>query len=345
LKLIIQIPCYNEEKTLPITLKDLPREIFGVDTIEYLIINDGSNDRTIEVAKKLGVHHIVSFPNNRGLAKGFMAGIDACLRLDADIIVNTDGDNQYKGQDIPKLVKPILDGRAEVVVGDRQTDTIEHFSPLKKKLQKLGSWVVRLASDTNVNDTTSGFRAYAREAAMKLNVISEYSYTLETIIDTGRRKIAIENVPIGTNEQLRESRLFKSIRGYIQRSATTIIRIYTMYRPMKVFLTLGSIVFLLGLLVGFRYMYFFFSGQGDGHVQSLILTSIFLSSGVQIIMFGLLADAISANRKVNDEILYRIKRIEYDKVDKIKGYENSNVKVDIDYLLETAVTIEENEKA
>jgi len=312
MKLIIQIPCYNEEKTLPFTIRDLPREIPGIDKIEYLVIDDGSSDRTVEVARELGVHHIVRHVKNRGLAASFMTGIDACLRLGADIIVNTDGDNQYKGQDIAKLVQPILKGEAEVVVGDRQTDTIEHFSPLKKKLQKFGSWVVRLASDTNVIDTTSGFRAYSRDAAMRLNVVSEYSYTLETIIEAGRRKAAIENVPIGTNEKLRESRLFKSMWGYIKKSGATIIRIYSMYRPLRVFLTLGIIFFTIGFLIGVRFLYFYFNGMGDGHIQSLILSSILIITGFQLGVFGLLADAIAANRKINDELLYRLKKIEYD---------------------------------
>jgi len=344
MKLIIQIPCYNEEKTLPHTIKDLPKEIPGIDKIEYLIINDGSTDKTVEVARKLGVHHIISFPNNRGLAKVFMAGIDACLRLGADIIVNTDGDNQYNGHDIKKLVKPILEGKAEVVVGDRQTDKIEHFSPLKKKLQKLGSWVVRLASRSNVIDTTSGFRAYSRDAAMKLNVISEYTYTLETIIEAGRKKTAIENVQIRTNEKLRDSRLFKSIWGYIKKSASTIIRIYSMYRPLKVFLTLGVIAFLLGFTIGIRYLYFFFNGQGNGHIQSLILASILVTTGFQLGVFGLLADAISAIRKINDEMLYRIKRLEYDKVDKVYE-ENGYIDRKLNYLFhELAAAKEEKIK-
>lgn len=312
MKLIIQIPCYNEEKTLPITFNDLPQKIDGIDEIEYLIINDGSTDSTVETARKLGIHHIVSFPNNRGLAKGFMAGIDACIRLGADIIVNTDGDNQYCGHDIEKLIKPIIDGKAEIVIGDRQTDTIKHFSPAKKKFQKLGSWVVRLASDSNVIDTTSGFRAYSRDAAMKLNVLSDYTYTLETIIEAGRKKIAIENVQIRTNEKLRESRLFKSMWKYMKRSSSTIIRTYSMYRPLKVFLSIGIIVFLIGLLIGFRYLYFFFNGLGEGHVQSLILTCILITTGFQLGVFGLLADAISAIRKVDDEILYRVKKLQYD---------------------------------
>lgn len=312
MKLIIQIPCYNEEVTLPTTVKDLPRSIVGVDEIEYLIIDDGSKDKTIEVARNLGIHHIVSLPNNRGLAKSFMTGINACLRLGADIIVNTDGDNQYKGQDICKLVKPIIDKKAEIVIGNRHTDNIQHFSMIKKKLQKMGSGVVRLASKTKVIDSTSGFRAYSREAAMKLNVISEYTYTLETIIEAGRNKLAIENVSIGTNEKLRDSRLFKSISSYVKRSASTIIRTYSMLRPLKVFFSLGGIFLLIGALIGFRYLAFYINGNGSGHVQSLILSSILILSGFQLSMFGLLADAMAANRKINDELLYRIKKIEYD---------------------------------
>jgi glycosyltransferase involved in cell wall biosynthesis len=312
MKLIIQIPCYNEEETLPITYNDLPKEIEGVDEIEYLIINDGSKDRTVEVARELGIHHIVDFPQNKGLAKAFMAGIDVCLRLGADIIVNTDGDNQYNGSDIGKLIQPILNNEAEVTVGDRQTDTIEHFSSLKKKLQKLGSWVVRLASRSKVTDTTSGFRAYSRDAAMKLNVTGEYSYTLETIIEAGRKKVAIENVKIGTNEKLRESRLFKSMSGYIKKSGSTIVRTYTIYRPLKVFLSIGTLLLIIGLFIGARYIYFFALGSGDGHIQSLILCAIFMMTGFQVCIFGILADAISMQRKVVDELLYRVKKIEYD---------------------------------
>lgn len=322
MKLMIQIPCYNEEETLPITFKQLPKYIEGIDTIEYLIINDGSQDHTVEVAKKLGVHHIIDMPNNRGLAKGFMAGIQACLSLGADIIVNTDGDNQYSGYDIKKLVQPILDGRAEIVIGDRETDSIEHFSPLKKKLQKLGSEVVRKASNTNVVDTTSGFRAYSRDAAMKLNVVSEYTYTLETIIDAGHKKLAIVNVPIATNEKLRDSRLFKSMWGYIKKSAITITRTYTMMKPLKVFLTVGIIFLLLGVGIGTRFIYFWLNGGGDGHIQSLILSAITIGVGVQSIFFAFIADAISANRKINDELLYRIRKLEYDRVDINKVKEN-----------------------
>ncbi len=313
MKLIIQIPCFNEECTLPFTVQDLPIRVEGINEIEYLVIDDGSRDRTIETASELGVHHVVSFPNNRGLAKSFMAGIDASLRLGADIIVNTDGDNQYVGQDIEKLVKPILEGRADIVVGDRQVDSIEHFSRFKKKLQKTGSWVVRLASGTEVTDATSGFRAYSREAALRLNTLSDFSYTLETIIDAGRRKAAIENVKVGTNEKLRDSRLYKGIWHYLEKSATTIIRTYTMFKPLRVFLPLGVIVFLLGFLIGLRYIYFVSLGLGSGHVQSLILSSILLTSGVHLTVFGLLADAIAANRRIIDEMLYRLKRQEYDR--------------------------------
>ncbi len=312
MKLIIQIPCYNEEKTLPFVVADLPKQIDGVDCIETLIIDDGSKDKTIEVAQQLGINHIVRFPNNRGLAKGFMAGIDACLRLGADIIVNTDGDNQYYGGDIPNLVRPIIEGRAEMVIGDRNTDGIEHFSSLKKKLQKMGSSVVRRASQSNVADTTSGFRAYARDAAMRINVLSNYTYTLETIIDAGNKKIAIENVTIRTNEKLRESRLFKSMGSYIKRSAGTIIRNYVAHNPLKVFLIFGTGFLIGGLIPAIRYLYFYFSGFGGKHIQSLILASILITISVMLYVFAFLADMINSNRKVMDEMLYRVKKLEYD---------------------------------
>jgi len=313
MKVIIQIPCYNEEETLPVTVADLPKKVDGVDVIEYLIIDDGSEDRTVETAREIGVHHIVRQAKNKGLAKGFMTGIDACLRLGADIIVNTDGDNQYCGHDIPLLIKPILENKAEVTVGDRQTDTIEHFSALKKKLQKFGSSVVRKASGSEVIDTTSGFRAYSRDAAMRLNVLSDYSYTLETIISAGKQKVAIENVPIRTNDKLRESRLFKSMGNYIQKSGTTIIRTYSQVKPLKVFGISGIVFFLLGLGTMIRYLVFYFSGEGSGHVQSLLLGVMFMLIGFQTGIFGLLADAVSANRKINEELLYRVKKLEYDK--------------------------------
>ena len=250
MKLIIQIPCYNEAETLDVTIHDLPRHIDGIDEIEYLIINDGSTDRTVERAKELGVHHIVSFVHNRGLAKGFMAGIDACLRLGADIIVNTDADNQYAGADIEKLVRPLLEGKATMVIGNRRTDSIEHFSPLKKKLQKLGSGVVRKASGTDVVDTTSGFRSYTREAAMRLNVLSDYTYTLETIIQAGWNRIPMTSVPVRTNPELRPSRLFKSMWRYMKRSSSVILRAFAMYKPLRFFGIIGGAFFGLGVLLG-----------------------------------------------------------------------------------------------
>ncbi|TYO96599.1 glycosyltransferase family 2 protein [Desulfallas thermosapovorans] len=311
-KLIVQIPCYNEEKTLPLTVADIPRKIPGIDKVEILIIDDGSSDKTVEVAREIGVDHIVSFPKNKGLARAFAAGLNACLRLGADIIVNTDGDNQYNGADIPKLIRPILEGRAEIVIGDRQVETIDHFSKTKIMLQKLGSWVVRKASSTDVPDTTSGFRAYSRDAALQINVTSDYTYTLETIISAGHRRMGIESVPISTNEKLRESRLFSSIRKYVSRSAATIIRIYTMYQPLKVFMGMGIFSMILGSIIGIRYLVFYFMGQGIGHIQSLILMAVLLIMGFQLIIFGMLADLIANNRKLNEQILTKVRKIDAD---------------------------------
>ncbi|MEX2104010.1 MAG: glycosyltransferase family 2 protein [Bacilli bacterium] len=314
MKLIIQIPCLNEEETLPVTIKDIPRKIDGISKVELLIIDDGSSDKTIEIAKKLGVEHIVRFPKNRGLAEAFKAGLDASLKLGADIIVNTDADNQYKGSDIPKLIKPILDKKFEMVVGDRKTDTIAHFSTIKKIFQKFGSKVVRILSLTDVPDTTSGFRAYSREAALKINVVSEFTYTLETIIQAGHKKIAVGHVEIGTNGQLRESRLFKSMYGYMKRSALTIIRMYTMYRPMKVFVTSGVILVLLGAGIGVRFLIYYLLGDGSGHIQSLILAAVMMIIGFQLGMLGVIADLISNNRKLVEETLYRVRKIELQQV-------------------------------
>src|SRR5215207_3103460 len=249
MKLIIQIPCLNEEQTLPVTLRDLPREVAGFDTVEWLVIDDGSTDRTIDVARAHGVHHIVRLTNNKGLAAGFQAGLDACLKLGADVIVNTDADNQYDGRDIPKLVAPILEGRADMVVGDRRVEEIEHFSPLKIRLQKLGSWVVRQASETEVPDTTSGFRAYNREAAIQMAVVSKYTYTLETIIQAGKLLVATDHVPIRTNEKTRESRLFPSMSSYVRRNALSILRIYAQYEPLKVFFGLATLVGIAALII------------------------------------------------------------------------------------------------
>ncbi len=313
MKLIIQIPCYNEEKTLPQTIADLPKTVEGVDEVETLIIDDGSADRTVEVARELGVTHIVRQMNNRGLAHAFMAGLDACLRLGADIIVNTDGDNQYFGGDIPLLVAPIINREAEMVIGDRQTDTIEHFSPSKKKLQKLGSGVVRRFSKSNVTDATSGFRAYSRDAAMKMNVVSEYTYTLETIIDAGLKKMAIANVPIHTNEKLRESRLFKSNGAYIRKSAMTILRTWVSKSPMKIFLPVALVFFAVGLFLSIRFLYYYIVENSGGHVQSLLLAAVLLISAFLMAMFAFLADANSHQRKILDELLYRVKKMEYDR--------------------------------
>ena len=315
MKLIIQIPCYNEAETLEIALNDLPKDIAGIDKIEYLIINDGSKDDTVDVAQKWGVHYIVNFRRNKGLAKGFMAGLDACLRNGADIIVNTDADNQYCGEDIEKLVRPIIEGKTDIVIGARPIDKTEHFSPLKKKLQHFGSWVVRKASKTTIPDAPSGFRAYSREAAMRLNVTNEYTYTLETIVQAGREKIAMESVPIRTNEELRPSRLFNSMLGYVKKSMITIIRAFMMYKPLKFFTIVGLVPFLIGGGIGVRYLVFLLMGQAGGHVQSLILASILIMMGFMTIIIGLQADIIAANRKILEDIQYRVKKLEYEEID------------------------------
>ncbi len=316
MKLIIQIPCYNEAETLEIALNDLPKQIDGIDCIEYLIINDGSADNTVEVARNWGVHYVVNFKKNKGLAKGFMAGLDACLRNGADIIVNTDADNQYNGDDIEKLVRPILEGKSDIVIGARPIDATEHFSPLKKKLQHFGSWVVRRASKSDIPDAPSGFRAYSREAAMRMNVINEYTYTLETIVQAGREKIPMESVDIRTNGELRPSRLFNSMFGYVKKSMLTIIRAFAMYKPMAFFNTIGGIIFAVGVLIGARYLVYIFNGNSGGHVQSLILASTLLLIGFQTIVIGLLADIISANRKILEDVQYHVRKLDYDSASK-----------------------------
>jgi len=293
-----------------VTLADLPKNIEGIDDIEVLIIDDGSTDETIKVARENGVNHVVRFTKNKGLAKGFMAGLDACLRLGADIIVNTDADNQYKGEYVAQLVAPILRGEAEVVVGDRNTNGIGHFSWSKKRLQSLGSWVVRQVSDTNVPDSTSGFRALSREAALQMNVVSKFTYTLETIIQAGKKNLAVTHVPIKTNEKLRDSRLFSSTWGYIKRSVATIARIYTMYEPMKMFSYIGGGFFIGGILIGLRFVFFYLTSGGAGHIQSLILAAILLIVGFQVFVMGLLADLIGSNRQLIENVLYRVRKIE-----------------------------------
>lgn len=310
MKLIIQIPCYNEEETLALAYNDLPRHIDGIDTIEYLIINDGSTDNTVQKARELGFHHIVSFRQNKGLAKGFMAGLDACLHLGADIIVNTDADNQYCGEDIEKLVRPILDEKADIVIGERPIDETEHFSWKKKKFQHLGSWVVRVASGTDIPDAPSGFRAYSRDAALRMNVVNEYTYTLETIIQAGHNKIAMTSVPIRTNAETRPSRLFSSMWKYMKRSAAVITRSFVMYQPLKFFSVIGMVLILFGAVLGIRFLILMSSGDGDGHIQSLILTAILLLAGFQTITIGLLGDTIAANRKLIEDMQYRIRKME-----------------------------------
>ena len=324
MKLIIQIPCYNEEKTLELAYNDLPRHIDGIDTIEYLIINDGSKDNTVARARELGFHHIVSFKRNKGLAKGFMAGIDACLHLGADIIVNTDADNQYCGADIEKIVRPIIDQKADIVIGERPIDQTEHFSWKKKKFQHLGSWVVRVASGTDIPDAPSGFRAYSRDAALRLNVVNEYTYTLETIIQAGNNKTAMTSVPIRTNPETRPSRLFSSMWRYMKRSSTVITRSFVMYKPLKFFMTIGLVLLLIGGVLGVRFLILMAMGEGDGHIQSLILTAILIMMGFQTITIGLLGDTISANRKLLEDVQYRVRKMECGKSDEELRSESKN---------------------
>ncbi|MBD1938497.1 glycosyltransferase family 2 protein [Microcoleus sp. FACHB-68] len=310
-KLIIQIPCYNEENTLGVTLAALPRQLPGVDHIEWLVVDDGSQDRTVEVAKECGVEHIIRLSCNQGLAKAFMAGLEASLKAGADIIVNTDADNQYCAEDIPQLIRPILLGQAEIVVGARPITEIKHFSPAKKFLQKLGSWVVRLASNTNIPDAPSGFRAFSREAAMQLNVFNEYTYTLETIIQAGQKGMAITSVPVRTNGVLRSSRLVKSIPSYVLRSLFTILRIFMVYKPLRFFLFLGSVPFSMGVTLGIRWLIYFFAGTERTRIPSLILASILILMGFQLWILGLVADLLAANRKLMEEIQLRLRRKDF----------------------------------
>ncbi len=313
MKLIIQIPCYNEEETLTIALNHLPRHIEGIDKIEYLIINDGSRDNTVEVAKNWGINYVVNLKQNMGLAKGFMAGINECLCQGADIIVNTDADDQYRGEDIEALIKPIMEEKADIVIGARPIDETEHFSPLKKMLQHFGSWVVRKASGTDIPDAPSGFRAYSREAALRLNVINNYTYTLEQIVQAGRNKMAITSVPIHTNGELRPSRLFNSMFGYIKKSILTIIRAYIMYKPLSFFTGVGVIPMIFGVGIGVRYLIFIAQGEAGGHIQSLIFGSLLITLGAIIWVVGLLADTTAANRKIMEDIQYHIRKMDCDK--------------------------------
>ena len=315
MKLIIQIPCYNEAGTLEIALNDLPKHIDGIDEIEYLIINDGSKDETVEVARRWGVNYVVNFTKNRGLAKGFMAGLDACLRNGADIIVNTDADNQYSGADIETIVRPILEGKSDIVIGARPIDQTEHFSPIKKKLQHFGSWVVRKASQSEIQDAPSGFRAISREAALRMNVTNEYTYTLETIVQAGRERIPQMSIDIHTNAELRPSRLFSSIPSYVKKSMVTIFRAYAFYKPLRFFITLGSIPLLLGFILGVRYLVFIAQGTAAGHIQSLILASILIMIGFMTYVMGILADTIAATRKILEDVQYHARRTDYQMTD------------------------------
>jgi glycosyltransferase involved in cell wall biosynthesis len=310
MKLIIQIPCYDEEEQLPATLADLPREIDGIDEVEWLIIDDGSTDRTVEVARENGVDHIVKLTNNKGLAAGFQAGLDACLKLGADIIVNTDADNQYNGHDIPKLVAPVLAGDADMVVGDRQVEKIPHFSKLKIRLQHFGSAVVRRASGTEIADTTSGFRAYNREAAIQLQVVSRFTYTLESIIQAGKMLVATTHVPIGTNPKTRESRLFPSMSAYVRRNGVAIFRIYALYEPLRVFMTAAVILGLAAAVIWGRFIYFYIDGSGAGHVQSLILGAVLFIAAVQLAALGVMGDILAGMRTLQQRTLERVRRVE-----------------------------------
>jgi glycosyltransferase involved in cell wall biosynthesis len=310
MKAIIQIPAYNEEGTLPQTVRDLPTILPGIDEVEYLVVDDGSTDRTAEVAHSLGVHHVVRLKRNCGLATAFLVGLRSALEAGADVIVNTDADNQYKGSDIAQLVAPIVEGRADIVVGDRGVAASEHFSPTKRLLQRVGSWVVGKASNIPVPDATSGFRALTRDAAMHLTILGDYTYTLETLIQAGARGMVVEYVPIGTNPITRQSRLVRSIPSFVMLSATTILRFYVMYRPLRFFLLVGGTLIAGSLALGVRFLYFFFTAGGAGHVQSLILAAILAIVGFQVCLIGLIADLVSLNRKMLEEALFRVRRIE-----------------------------------
>jgi glycosyltransferase involved in cell wall biosynthesis len=311
MKLIIQIPCLNEETTLPGTIADLPRQIDGIAAIELLVVDDGSTDRTVDVAREHGVDHIVRLTNNKGLAAGFQAGLDACLKLGADLVVNTDADNQYRGADIPKLLAPILAGKADMVVGDRQVSQIEHFSGAKKSLQRLGSWVVRRLSGTEIADTTSGFRAYNREAALQLLVVDEFTYTLESLIQAGKMLIAVDQVQVGTNPQTRESRLFDSTGSYVRRNALGILRIYARYEPLRVFATAGLVVFVAAIGAWMPFLLdWIINGDSTGHIQSLILGAVLFIAAVQLVALGVIGDLLAGQRVMTQRVFERVRRVE-----------------------------------
>jgi glycosyltransferase involved in cell wall biosynthesis len=310
--LIIQIPCLNEAETLPGTLADLPRSLPGIDRIEVLVIDDGSRDGTADVARAHGVAHVVRLRRRKGLAAAFIAGIDAAVKLGADYIVNTDADNQYVGADIALLIEPLMKGEADIVIGDRNIKALSEMSAQKKLLQRLGSWVVRQVSGTEVPDTTSGFRAYTREAALRMTIVSEFSYTLESIIQAGKNKLAIAHVPVRTNPRVRPSRLFDSLFAYVKASGATIVRIYAMYEPLKVFSYIGASIFTIGLAITARFIYYYLTGTGRGHVQSLIIAAVLMIVGFQVLLIGLVSDMISGNRKLLEDLMYRIRSLEID---------------------------------
>jgi glycosyltransferase involved in cell wall biosynthesis len=310
MKLIVQIPAYNEAQTLAQTLRDIPKKIDGVTSVEIVVVDDGSTDNTADIARKSGADHVIQLKTHRGLSAAFVAGIDAALRLGADIIVNTDADNQYAGADIPKLIQPILKGTAEVVVGDREVAKSKHMSGFKKMLQRLGSWSVGLASGVSVGDATSGFRAFSREAAMQINVFNPFTYTLETIIQSGNRNLGVQSVMVRTNAPTRDSRLYRGAGSYVRKSIATIFRIYTLYKPLKTFFAIGAAMLLLGTAIGVRFLAYFFAGDRGGHIQSLILAAILLIAGFQTLLIGLIADLISVNRRLTEEVLIRLKRAE-----------------------------------
>jgi glycosyltransferase involved in cell wall biosynthesis len=311
MKLIVQIPCLDEEATLPATIVDIPRRIEGIDEVELLVVDDGSIDRTVEVARTHGVEHIVRLTNNKGLAAGFQAGLDACLKLGADIVVNTDADNQYSGADIPKLVRPILAGEADIVVGDRRVNSIEHFSGAKKALQRLGSWVVRRLSGTEIADTTSGFRAYNREAALGLLVVDNFTYTLESLIQAGKMLIAVGQVPVETNPQTRDSRLFDSTGAYVRRNALSILRIYTRYEPLRVFASAGLLVMVFALAAWTPFLLdWVFNGDSDGHVQSLIRCAVLFIAALQLLALGVIGDILAGQRVMTQRVFERVRRVE-----------------------------------
>lgn len=318
MKLVIQIPCFNEAEALPVTLAALPRAVEGCSEVEWLVIDDGSSDATAETARSLGVDHVVRLAVNRGLASAFMVGLETALAAGADIIVNTDADNQYDARDIPALVQPILRGEAELVIGERPIDATDHFSWLKKRLQRLGSWAVRFASGTQVADAPSGFRAMTRDVATRLNVFNSYTYTLETIIQAGRSNIRVASVPIRTNPDMRPSRLVKGIANYVARSMSTIVRIFATYKPLMFFWLISSVFMMIGLGAGARYMVLRLLGQGEGHIQSVILAAACVTIGLLIFVLGFLADLLAVNRRLLERIEWRLRRLELGRADRDK---------------------------